>query len=410
MSDTVAIPHGLPLDRTDGPFRPPAGLGRLRDTRPLSRMTYFPDGHEGWLVTGHAHAREVLADTRFSSVVAGTATRSPIDIPGLDEHEPQPSRPGFFIRMDPPDHTRLRRMLTGVFTVKRMKQLEPRVDRIVTDHLDAMAAGPRPVDLVEAFALPVPSLVICELLGVPYADRDRFQRDSARLLSLDRTTEERNTALASIGALLSRLVKDKRSAPTDDLLSELAARDDLTDAELEGIATLLLIAGHETTANMLGLGTFALLQHRDQWEALRTDPSLVDGAVEELLRWLSIVHIGPTRIASEDIDFHGHRIAAGELVTVSVPAANHDAAKFEDPATLDVRRKANGHVAFGHGVHQCLGQQLARIEMRIGYRRLVERFGDLRLAIPADRVRMRTDMAIYGVHELPVTWDQEETA
>jgi cytochrome P450 len=400
MSSTIPVPVGLPLERPNA-FDPPVVLAQLRRHRPLSRMIYYPDNHEGWLVTGHELAKEVLADTRFSS--AGDRMRSPIPFEGL-ESTPPPVRKGMFIRMDPPDHTRLRRMLTGVFTVKRMKQLEPRVSQIVSEHLDAMERGTKPADLVQAFALPIPSLVICELLGVPYEDREEFQWNSSKLLSLTTPMKDRFAAVTAIESYLRKLGDAKRANPTDDLLSELAARDDLEPDELDGISTLLLIAGHETTANMLSLGTLALLEHPDQLAALRADASLMPGAVEELLRYLSIIHIGPTRVALEDMELGGETVKAGEYITVSVPASNRDPHKFTDPDNFDVKRHANGHFSFGHGVHQCLGQQLARIEMRIGYSQLFARFPRLRLAVPATEIPLRTDMAIYGVHELPVTW------
>ncbi|HZE39728.1 MAG TPA: cytochrome P450 [Stackebrandtia sp.] len=401
MSSTTSIPHGLPLERT-GPFDPPAQLKDLRDHRPLSRMYYYPDEHLGWVITSHQLAKRVLADVRFSSEFE--RIYSSINLPGLDKVRDVPKQPGMFIRMDPPDHSRLRTMLTGVFTVRRMKQLEPRVLDIVTEHLDAMERAEKPVDLVQDFALPVPSMVICEMLGVPFADRGQFQRDSARLLSLKIPFDERTRSVDNIKEYIRGLAEDKRAHPGDDLLSDLASGGELTMEELEGIGFLLLIAGHETTANMLALGTFALLENPAQLDTLRADPQLMPGAVEELLRWLSIIHIGPVRRAAEDIDLDGTLIKRGEQITVSVPSANRDPERFDDPDALDVTRHANGHFAFGHGVHQCLGQQLARIEMRIGFNELIRRFPTLRLAVPASEVPMRTDMAIYGVHELPVTW------
>ncbi|MGH8881422.1 MAG: cytochrome P450, partial [Stackebrandtia sp.] len=200
------------------------------------------------------------------------------------------------------------------------------------------------------------------------------------------------------------LVTRKRAEPTDDLLSDLAKDEELSDDELAGMGFLLLIAGHETTANMLALGTFALLEHPEQAALLRADAGLIPNAVEELLRYLSIIHIGARRVAAEDIDLDGRLIKAGDPVVISVAAANRDASKFDDPGELDVTRRTTGHLTFGHGVHQCLGQQLARIEMRIGFESLLRRYPGLRLAVKPSEVPLRTDMAIYGVHELPVTW------
>lgn len=399
MAEATSIPVSYPTARETF-FDPPDELRQWREEVPIQRMLY-PDGHEGWLVTGHAAARAVLADPRFSNR------------PELG-HPPIPERvipaqtfqvpPGLFLRMDPPEHTRFRRLLTGQFTVRRMKQLEPRIEEITKDRLDAMEREGGPVDLVQAFALPIPSLVICELLGVPYGDRERFQRDSSMLLSLDATPDQVMAAMANLLAFLHGLVLHKRAEPADDLLSGLIEQDQLTDEELAGVMLLLLVAGHETTANMLALGTFALLRNPSQLALVRDDPAAVDDAVEELLRYLTIVHIGPVRAALADVEIEGRLIRAGESVTLSLAAANRDPERFTDPESLDVTRSATGHVSFGHGIHQCLGQQLARIEMRIAYPALLRRFPGLRLAIPAEDVPMRTDMSIYGVHRLPVTW------
>ncbi|QFU93417.1 cytochrome P450 [Amycolatopsis sp. YIM 10] len=401
MTQTLPTPQGLPMERDAGPFDPPREITRLRDTRPVSPLL-FPDGHEGWLVTGYEAVRQLLADTRFSSRQDLGILHMPYETPGMPPMtEPSPPEPGIFLSMDPPDHTRLRRKLTGAFTVKRMKQLEERIEEITEQQLDELAQLPQPVDLVKEFALPVPSLVICELLGVPYSDRDTFQVNSAKFMERDITLEDKMAAYTAISTYLAELVTGKRENPGDDLLSDLARQDDLSIEELVGIGFLLLFAGHETTANMLGLGTFALLEHPDQLAELRANPDLMPGAVEELMRYLSIADIF-FRYAAEDIELCGETIPEGSTVIVSMLAANRDPNRFENPDALDIHRSARGHLSFGHGIHQCLGQQLARIEMRAGFTGLFSRFPDLRLAIPADEVRLKTDMNIYGVHELPV--------
>ncbi|TQM79906.1 cytochrome P450 [Saccharothrix saharensis] len=403
VGGATAVPHGLPMDRDAGPFDPPSRITRLREVRPVSPLI-FPDGHEGWLVTGYDEVRRLMADTRFSSRQDIGVLHVPYEVPGMPAAtEPSPQVPGLFISMDPPDHTRLRRMLTGAFTVKRMKQLEERITDLAERQLDEMARLTPPVDLVEEFALPVPSLVICELLGVPYEDRDDFQANSAKFMEKDVALDEKMAAFTGLTTYLAGLVTRKRAEPDEDLLSDLARHDELTVEELTGIAFLLLLAGHETTANMLSLGTFALLEHPEQLAALRADPDLLPGAVEELMRYLAVADIF-YRYATEDIELGGETIPAGSTVVVSLLAANRDPRRFEDPDVLDVRRTARGHLGFGHGVHQCLGQQLARIEMRAGFGGLLRRFPTLALAVPADQVRLRTDMNIYGVHELPVTW------
>ncbi|MEV6561455.1 cytochrome P450 [Nocardia sp. NPDC051756] len=404
MSQDVPVPHGLPMERNAGPFDPPREITQLREARPVSPLI-FPDGHEGWLVTGYAEVRQLMADTRFSSRQDIGIVHVPYETPGMPvATEPSPPLPGLFIAMDPPDHTRLRRKLTGAFTVRRMKMLEEQIIEITERQLDEMTRMTPPVDLVKEFALPVPSLVICELLGVPYADRANFQVNSAQFLVKDQTLDEKMAAFGAMNMYLAELVTQKRAEPGEDILSDLARHDDLTIEELVGIAFLLLLAGHETTANMLALGTFALLEHPEQLAELRGELELVPDAVEELMRYLSVADIF-YRYATEDIELGGETIGEGSTVVISLLAANRDPLRFENP-DLDIHRKARGHLSFGHGIHQCLGQQLARIEMRAGFAGLLRRFPTLELAVPAGEVRLRTDMNIYGVHELPVRWTE----
>jgi cytochrome P450 len=403
MSQTVSVPQGLPTERDAGPFDPPGQITRLREVRPVSPMV-FPDGHEGWLITGYDVVRQVMADTRFSNRQDLGVIHVPYETPGMPAAtEPSPQTPGLFISMDPPDHTRLRRKLTGAFTVKRMKQLEEGITLITERQLDELARLTPPVDLVKEFALPVPSLVICELLGVPYADRETFQSNSSKFMERDITLEDKVAAVGAMFGYLAELVTSKRANPGEDVLSDLARDEDLTIEELSGMAFLLLLAGHETTANMLALGTFALLEHPAELAELRENPELLPDAVEELMRYLSVADIF-FRYATEDIELGGETIPAGSTVVVSLLAANRDPQRFENPDVLDVHRKVRGQVAFGHGIHQCLGQQLARIEMRAGFEGLLRRFPTLQLAVPAGDVKLKTDMHIYGVHELPVTW------
>ncbi|MEU7768651.1 cytochrome P450 [Nocardia sp. NPDC049190] len=405
MNPTISIPHGLPLERDAGPFDPPRRITQLREARPVSPMV-FPDGHEGWLVTGYDVVRQLMADIRFSSRQDIGILHIPYETPNmLAATEPSPQTPGLFIAMDPPDHTRLRRKLAGAFTVKRMKTLEAQIIDITERQLDELTRLTPPVDLVKEFALPVPSLVICEMLGVPYADRENFQINSAKFLVKDQQLDEKIAAYGAMTTYLAELVTRKRAEPGQDILSDLARHDDLTIEELTGMAFLLLFAGHETTANMLALGTFALLEHPEQLAELRADPDLLPDAVEELMRYLSVVDI-LFRYATADIELGGETIREGSTVIVSMLAANRDPQRFDNPDTLDIHREARGRLSFGHGIHQCLGQQLARIEMRAGFAGLLRRFPTLELAIPAGEVKLRTDMNIYGVHELPVTWTE----
>ncbi|MEO3889243.1 cytochrome P450 [Nonomuraea sp. B5E05] len=393
-------PMQLPTAR-EHPFDPPTPLRDLAAAGPLHPLA-FPDGHIGWVATSRDLARVVLADQRFSA--RQDLRHLPFENP-LGEDTAAPMLPGMFLRLDPPDHTRYRRLLTAHFTVRRLDRLTPRIQQIADECLDAMERAGSPADLVQHFSLPIPSLVICELLGVPYADRAEFQGATATMASLGSSKEEFMAAMNRLYGYFRRLVAAKRAEPGEDLLSGLVADSDLTDEEITGIGLLLLIAGHETTANMLALGTYALLRHPEQLAALRADPALIDGAVEELLRYLSIIQFGAQRTALEDVELEGVTVTKGQTVVISIPLANRDPEQFHDPDTLDLTRSSAGHVGFGHGVHQCLGQQLARIEMRVAYAALFRRFPGLRLAVPEEELAMKTDMAIYGVHRLPVAFD-----
>jgi cytochrome P450 len=287
-----------------------------------------------------------------------------------------------------------------------MKRLEPRVVEIVDAQLDAMESTGQPADLVSSFALPIPSLVICELLGVPYEDREDFQQRSTRQLDLSLPISERLELVRRGRAYMATLVERSRRNPGEDILGMLV-RDhghELTDDELIGVASLLLLAGHETTSNMLGLGTLALLRHSDQLAAVRDDPDAVGPAVEELLRWLSIVQSAIPRITTTDVEIAGVGIPAGQLVFVSLPSGNRDQEFIDSAEVLDIRRGAPGHLAFGHGVHHCLGAPLARMEMRIAFPALLQRFPTLALAEDFDDVQFRSFHFIYGLKSLAVKW------
>ncbi|MFI7635203.1 cytochrome P450 [Nonomuraea sp. NPDC049400] len=272
--------------------------------------------------------------------------------------------------------------------------------------LDDMERAGKPADLVSNFALPVPSLVISELLGVPYADRAEFQDRSARLLDISLPEEERIAARWQDREYMAGLVDRAQADPGEDMLGMLVREhgDDLTTNELIGVASLLLLAGHETTSNMLGLGTLALLRHPDQLALLRDDPARVEPAVEEMLRWLSIVHSLPPRTTTTEVELAGHTIPAGSLVLPSLAAANRDSSFIEKPDTLDITRKVAGHVAFGHGLHHCLGAPLARMEMRIAFPALLRRFPRLALAEPDDQAEFRVFSVVFGLKSLHVTW------
>jgi len=403
------------VERGGCPFDPPPGLRRRRGQGAVQPLK-LRNGAPAWLVTGLDEARAVLADPRFSAdrVRHPDATSlQPDEARRFAETGVAPERPkvdgrtdGMFVFMDPPEHTRLRRLLTGQFTVRRMRALESRIREIAIEHIEAMKAAGTEADLVPAYALPIPSLVICEMLGVDYADRARFQQNTAVSLSSASSEEDKARAGLELYGFIQELVAAKRARPGDDMLSGLIHDADppLTDAQLVDIALVLLGAGHETTANMLGLGAFALLEQPDQLAALREDPGLLDNAVEELLRYLSIIQMGVSRVATADVTVGGVDIPAGATVIIAMPEANRDPRHWSDPDRLDVRRPRSPHLAFGHGVHQCLGQQLARVELRVGLGELLTRLPNLRLAVPADKVPLRNEMLIFGVHSLPVTW------
>ncbi|EKX65490.1 cytochrome P450 [Streptomyces ipomoeae] len=364
----------FPIER---PLLDPAPeFAKWRAEEPVRRVTIWGD-NSPWLITRHEDARTVLADPRFSA----DATLD--GFPGFRPQSP-PRLPGQFFMMDPPDHTRLRRVLIPDFTFRRVEQLRPAVARICAELLDSMTAdGATTADLVESYALPLPSLTICELLGVPYEDHDFFQRQAKAISSLTSGPEEMTAARKALSTYLGELLDLRSREPADDLISRLAqdrvATGEVTAAEAVGIAMLLLVAGHETTANMFPL------------------------AVEELLRHLTVAHTGLRRIATEDVEVAGVRIRAGEGVVVAIHAANRDPAAFPDPDELDVRRNAAGHLAFGHGLHQCIGQSLARAELQTGLPTLFDRLPNLRLtARPEDSMLVMN--SINGVRALPVEW------
>jgi cytochrome P450 len=397
-------PELPPLHMRRVAFDPTPALSEIRETDGVRTMVNS-FGMTVYLVTRHEDIKDVLSDhERFSNgrppgfVLPGA--------PDIPEEEVTSARSGNLLSLDPPEHQRLRRMLTAEFTIRRMKLLEPRIAEIVDAQLESMEKAGPPVDLVANFALPIPSLVICELLGVPYDDRDDFQQRSARQLDLSIPIPERLELQRQSRAYMGSLVERARQQPGEDILGMLVREhgDELTDDELIGIAGLLLLAGHETTSNMLGLGTLALLRHPDQLAAVRDDPDAIGPAVEELLRWLSIVHTAIPRITTTDVEIAGVPIRAGELVFVSLPSGNRDPDFIDMPEVLDIGRGAPGHLAFGHGVHHCLGAPLARMEMRIAFPALLRRFPALALAEDFADVPFRSFHFIYGLRSLEVMW------
>ncbi|MFJ4617178.1 cytochrome P450 [Streptomyces sp. NPDC088812] len=398
------VPQFPPPRSAACPFDPSPELRALADHGPVTRVRSW-GGSTPWAVTGHAEQKELLTDPRLSVDFAAPNFPSPID--------PRHSRGGAtdlsFVGMDDPEHARLRRMISGTFTIKRVEAMRPTVQRMTDEIIDRMLAGPRPVDLVQALALPLPSLVISQMLGVPYDDHEFFQANSKVLVSATASGADRGSAHTALTDYLDALVSQKIADPGDDLISKLGAQvraGKLTAREAAAMGVLLLLGGHETTANMISLGTLALLRHPEQLAMIRDadDPQIVVNAVEELLRYLSIVHLGRRRTALEDIDIAGHTIPAGDGVILLGELANRDPAVFTAPDRLDITRNARRHQAFGGGTHHCLGQPLARLELQVIYPTLFRRIPTLRAAIPLQEVKFKYDAVIYGLHELPVTW------
>jgi cytochrome P450 len=385
----------------------------LRESGGLAKVPVTLGSGEAWLVSRYADVREVLSDpSRFSNHFMG-AVSAGATAAGISEETLARMRKGQLLAFDPPEHTHLRRMLTPEFTMRRMRRLDPRITEIVDDHLDLLERAGPGADLVENFALPIPSLVICELLGVPYGDRAEFQDRTSRMTDTSLPAEERSKLGRESRAYMQGLVARAQAEPGDDILGMLVTEhgDELDADALTNLAGLLLTAGHETTANMLAVGTLALLTHPEEEARLRAaldEPAQVERAMEELLRFLSVAHSGIPRTATRDVEIGGQTIHAGEQVLFALAPANRDPRFIDDPDRLDLARDPGPHIAFGHGAHHCLGAPLARAEMRIAFPALLRRFPDLALAVPADEIRFRPHHVVYGVHSLPVTWSRTD--
>ncbi len=382
------------------PFDPPP---QLSEVEPISRVEIW-NGDTPWLVTSYNDQRKILADNRFS---ANTLN------PGYPHQTASIAarRTKFrsFIAMDDPQHAQHRKMLTSNFMIKRVEALRPQVQQMVDGLIDDLLAGPKPADLVTAFALPVPSLVICQLLGVPYEDHDFFEVHAKVANARAKTTEEQNESNRVLGSYVTGLLQAKMDKPEEDVLSDLGARIKAGEVDLPGASMLgmiLLIAGHETSANMITLGTALMLENPDQLAILRDtdDKKVIANAVEELLRYLTIPHLLQRRIALEDIEIEGHTIRAGEGIISSLPSANFDPVAFPEPEKVDLTREARHHHAFGWGPHQCIGQQLARIELEVVFGTLFRRIPTLRLGTDFDKLQFKGDSLAYGIYELPVAW------
>jgi cytochrome P450 len=368
---------------------------RLRAERPVTAVV-MPGGTPAWLVTGYAEARAALTDPRLRKSMPGWRPDPESIYAALDGH---------MLNSDPPDHERLRRLVNKAFTARRVEELRPRVTSIAAALLDDMSTR-REVDLLASFAFPLPITVICELLGVPVADRDDFRAWSATIVSNTVRPEVFMADATAMVRYIRALLAAKRREPADDLLSALVmARDEgdrLRENELISMVFLLLVAGHETTVNLIASGTLALLLNPGELARMRADPALLGGAVEELLRYVNPVNHATYRFAAEPVEIGGARIGPGEPVLVVLSSANRDPARYAEPDRLDLGRDSSGHLAFGHGIHYCLGAPLARMEAEIAFAGLLERFGSMTLAVPADSLRWRPSTLIHGLEALPV--------
>ncbi|MBV9846685.1 MAG: cytochrome P450 [Kutzneria sp.] len=387
-------PRGLELVPAYRQAREGAGLTRVR----------LPFGPPAWLATRYEDVKAVLVDPRFSRAA----------VVGPDEPRVllAPNTPDTLLSMDPPEHTRVRRVVAGAFTARRVERLREWTQGVAEEMVDAVRRQGPPADLIESLAMPLPITVLCQLLGVVYTDRARFREWSSTLLSTGhRSPEEVEAAEREIRAYVSELVALRRDQPGDDLISALVhmrdTEDRLTERELVGLSLAILVAGYETTANTIVNMSYTLLANPALFDQIRATPELIPKAVEELLRALPLTVPAAlfARMATEDVQIGATLVKAGESVLPGSMAANQDEAVFPDARRVDFSRaNAGAHLAFGHGVHHCLGAQLARMELRVAIGTLVTRLPGLRLAVPAEEITWRSGTIIRAISSLPVTW------
>lgn len=401
MTDTVSALPFLPIDRED-PMAPHPELADWRLKNPVYRVR-FPNGVPTWLVTDWNLFRSVMADPRFSSQKSGV--------------EPQlrktslffPEVPGLFINMDGAEHAAYRRIVLSEFASSKLAAMRPWLEGLVDTHLDALAARPQPVDLLPELAFPVPAMVVCRLLGLPYDDRQIFEDAAAVLLSNTASTEEVHAKIASLFDYFLPFIARKRSQPGDDMISRLALGENerqMSDLEIAIIATILVVAGFDSTTQMIAMSVITLLQHPEALREFKAMGGDVKDAIEELLRFNTGIGGSPMiRRAVEDVKVGDVLVKAGDWIACSISAANRDTQLCSDPDKLDLRRKRVPHVAFGFGSHNCPGQNLSRLELSVVLPKLFARFPRLQLAKPYRDLPFRHEaMAVYGVFELPVTW------
>jgi cytochrome P450 len=397
---TTAEPLVFPFSAVE--LDPEPLFAELREGQPLCRVR-LPYGDPGWLATRYEDVKAVLSDRRFSRAAAL----------GHDEPRVRPNKgiPGNILGLDPPEHSRLRRVASKAFTIKRVGELRARTTATASALVDQMVERGGPADFVESFALPLPTTVICELLGVPVADRARFRTWTDAVMSTTRYTGEQVRDYHSqLEQYVAGLIAERRREPTDDLIGTLvAARDQedrLREEELLLLVLTLLVAGHETTASQLGNFLYVLLTHPEQLAQIRADYDLIPRAVEELMRYIPLGYgAALARYALEDIELGGVTVRAGEAVIANMMSANRDEAAYSHPDKLDLRRAETSHFGFGHGLHTCLGAPLARMELQVTLRVLLDRLPKLRLAGPDHEIVWKAGVATRGPERLPVVWD-----
>ena len=383
-------------------FELPEPYAAARAGCPVMPVRLWND-QKAWLLTRHADFCAVLVDPRFSGEFARpdfpTVTEARR---GIDKAERA------FVGMDNPKHDHYRRMLLKEFTTKRMLALRPKIEAITDDLLDAIEAKGPPTDLIAALAVEMPALVMCALFGSPYEDHGYIAKCAAGRHGLSQSPAAATQSAADLVDYCRQLIAKKEAEPADDMLSrviqEYVRSDQLSREDLADMCSMILRAGHDTTTNMIGLGTLLFLQHPDQLARLKAEPDLIESAVDELLRYLSPVQFAPRRVAVEDAEVNGAMIRQGDGVFAINAMANRDAAEFPNPDEFDIGRDASNHLAFGYGIHRCLGQGLARIELQTVFPKLFARFPQLRLAVPLESVPFKYDSQIYGLYELPLTW------
>jgi cytochrome P450 len=409
---TLKCPLGLDQMTTDGsrikypppapisPGKPLADFYALTAGRPVIQAE-LPDGSTAWLVSGYEQVRQVFTDQRFSRALATT--------PGRTLNALELSAAGSIVGTDGPEHLRLRKLVAGAFTARRVEAMRPRVAAIVDELIDALTAGPQPADLMASFCEPLPVRVICEMLGVPTADMAKCRAWSSVLVGTwEQDLDEVIMTGIEVYEYLAELISIKRTRPGDDLLDVLIAAHDsddrVSEAEIITLGAAILLAGFVNTTNLIGLSLVTLLDHPAELARLRADPGLIPGAVEEMLRYVGINVLPLARVTTENVDLGGVTIPADEMVLPLNHMANRDPSAFGEPDRFNIRRAPASHLAFGTGPHRCLGAPLARVELQESMRALVTRLPGLALAVPTGELRFKPGMAIHALRELPITW------